>query len=299
MPKIDADKAIMFSVIVLVAWAIIALPILHSAPSAPVPQHAAQDQHPNKCSPEESKNHTFWEKTDCDPVAYFTLWLVGFTAVLAASTIGLWVVTFLASRKQSRDMRDSIAQSKRAADAASLGADAAKQSTELTRTAMISTQRAAVSFLLVKHNPIFDPDPANYGRLIGWRIGCHWRNNGPTRAINFEARINFREFTPDIPEDFDFPFPANEQRYFAEVGAHSPIWTSGKQLWLADFQRLAAGGCKLYAWAVATYNDVFDGTPIHRTRFCMNIYLNGNEWMNPQAPEPFGFLVYHKHNDAT
>jgi hypothetical protein len=34
---------------------------------------------------------------------------VGFTGVLAVSTIGLWVVTYLASRKQSRDMKASIA----------------------------------------------------------------------------------------------------------------------------------------------------------------------------------------------
>lgn len=36
---------------------------------------------------------TFWEKSRCDPTAYFTLWLAGFTLVLAVSTIGLWIAT--------------------------------------------------------------------------------------------------------------------------------------------------------------------------------------------------------------
>ena len=36
-------------------------------------------------------------------VAYFTLWLVGFTAVLAFSTIGLWIVTAWGVRNQRRD----------------------------------------------------------------------------------------------------------------------------------------------------------------------------------------------------
>jgi hypothetical protein len=40
---------------------------------------------------------TLWERTTSDPVAFFTLWLVIFTGVLAVSTIGLWFVTWIAS----------------------------------------------------------------------------------------------------------------------------------------------------------------------------------------------------------
>lgn len=52
---------------------------------------------------------TFWEKSRCDPTAYFTFWLAGFTFVLAVSTIGLWLATqsilreaSLTSQKQLR-----------------------------------------------------------------------------------------------------------------------------------------------------------------------------------------------------
>jgi hypothetical protein len=47
----------------------------------------------------------FWEKTTTDPVAYFTLWLVAFTGVLAVSTIGLWGATWYIGAKQSREMK--------------------------------------------------------------------------------------------------------------------------------------------------------------------------------------------------
>ena len=40
------------------------------------------------CPTKESEKYSFWEKTRCDPIAYFTIWLVGFTEVLAFSTIG-------------------------------------------------------------------------------------------------------------------------------------------------------------------------------------------------------------------
>ena len=47
----------------------------------------------------------FWERTNCDPVAYFTLWLTVFTGILAVSTTGLWVITqfiFRGSEKTSK-----------------------------------------------------------------------------------------------------------------------------------------------------------------------------------------------------
>jgi hypothetical protein len=43
-----------------------------------------------KCTTKESEYYDFWEKTRCDPVAYFTIWLVAFTGILAVSTIVLW-----------------------------------------------------------------------------------------------------------------------------------------------------------------------------------------------------------------
>src|SRR5665647_228161 len=51
-------------------------------------------------------------------IADYTQALAYFTAILAVSTIGLWIVTWLGSRRQSRDMAESIDVSRRAADAA-------------------------------------------------------------------------------------------------------------------------------------------------------------------------------------
>jgi hypothetical protein len=90
-------------------WLLVALPFFYS-----VPRYSGNDETTNQCSGEESKNHGFWEKASCDPTAYFTLWLVAFTGVLAISTIGLWIVTWRASASQARDMKDSIDVAERA-----------------------------------------------------------------------------------------------------------------------------------------------------------------------------------------
>ncbi|HEY5278970.1 MAG TPA: hypothetical protein VIJ67_04375 [Pseudolabrys sp.] len=51
---------------------------------------------------------TLWQRTTSDPVALFTFGLFIFTAVLAASTIALWVETRSSGRRQSRETRATI-----------------------------------------------------------------------------------------------------------------------------------------------------------------------------------------------
>jgi hypothetical protein len=88
--KPSDESVALYASIFFAFWLFVVLPFLYT-----VPRYDRQHENvAGKCSPEQSQHHGFWEKTDCDPVAYFTLWLVGFTGVLAVSTIGLWIVTW-------------------------------------------------------------------------------------------------------------------------------------------------------------------------------------------------------------
>jgi hypothetical protein len=60
-----------------------------------------------------------------DRLARYTLWLVVFTAVLAASTILLWIETRRAGKRQSHDMEASVRVANRSAQAAEGAANAA------------------------------------------------------------------------------------------------------------------------------------------------------------------------------
>jgi hypothetical protein len=98
-------------------------------------QHVSQDAE-HQSTDHEAKSKK--EETD-EALAYYTLWLMVFTGILAAATLGLGVATFglyvtgekqiannakIAS-EQSRDMRRSIRAAEKAADAALLNAKAA------------------------------------------------------------------------------------------------------------------------------------------------------------------------------
>lgn len=98
MPRLSRRDLFIGGLFFFAFWLFVVLPFLYG-----VPRHS-QDQTSNRCSSEEGKNYGFWEKADCDPTAYFTLWLVGFTGVLAGSTVGLWFATFLLYRAGEKQL---------------------------------------------------------------------------------------------------------------------------------------------------------------------------------------------------
>jgi hypothetical protein len=96
MPR-SRDVSIAISALVGFSfWLFVVLPIYYGPPN---------DQGTDNCATEEYKNYGFWEKTRCEPVAYFTAWLVGFTGILGISTIGLWWETKNAASRQSDETK--------------------------------------------------------------------------------------------------------------------------------------------------------------------------------------------------
>jgi hypothetical protein len=87
-----------FAIVAVVVLALFGLAwTASSVPPRPAPiqiQHGSQSQEKNGPAHEKGESSkTLWEKTAADPVALFTLGVLIFTAVLAASTIALWCVT--------------------------------------------------------------------------------------------------------------------------------------------------------------------------------------------------------------
>src|SRR5690242_16803824 len=111
--------------LVMISLLVVAIGRDLSQPAAP-PGYNKEDTQPrhetDTRDPKGEGGKSFWERTTDDPVAFFTLWLAIFTAVLSASTIGLWVVSLRAGRQQSADMANVLAvaqaQAKAAADQA-------------------------------------------------------------------------------------------------------------------------------------------------------------------------------------
>src|ERR1700730_12646288 len=150
----------------------------------PPQQHAANNQQAEGASAQKEYKHGFWEKASDDPVAYFTLWLVGFTGVLAVSTIGLWIVTWRASASQARDMKASIAASEKSAD--------------IARDAMVAGERAFVFPMGIA--PFWELDPTT--NLYNWRFRPNWKNSGdtPTKRMTMHSECVLR--TTPLPIGF-------------------------------------------------------------------------------------------------
>jgi hypothetical protein len=129
----------------------------------------------NKCSTKEQENYGFWEKARCDPVAYFTAWLVGFTGVLAFSTIGLWIVTWRSGVRQSRDMESSIKETRRIGEA--------------QVRAYVSIKSAFIAFMGEMQHPCVGFVAINTGQSpaknLVWNINVQYASGGQKQTTSF------------------------------------------------------------------------------------------------------------------
>jgi hypothetical protein len=216
-------------------WLFIALPLL--ALDNKRPHNAA----PNQCSAEESKHHGFWEKAGCDPVAYFTLWLVAFTGVLAVSTIGLWAVTAWGVRNQRRD-------------------------TEILQRAYLNVEPGGIA-PYTSPTASYNPD---------FRVVAHIRirNTGNLPARHVRYHLN-TEFSPN-PEWSEERFAQLDwsEDYFRERGElTNAVGPTGNNVIPAGSTMNQGGPTRflqdkgwVYVWGIVTYDDGFAVCRV--TRFC-------------------------------
>jgi hypothetical protein len=248
-------------------WLYVALPFFYTVP------RFSQNDTSNKRSAEEGKNPGFWEKAADDPVAYFTLWLVGFTGVLAASTIGLWIVTWRASASQARDMKASIAASEKSAD--------------IARDAMVAGERAFVFTTGALAYWTFDP----ITKLYEWRFRPNWKNSGDTPTKNMTMHTECELRTTPLPPGFNFDYPTTEigkaliPPNTGTAGGIAPR-PSLPAISPQDILDVQAGNKILYFYGWAKYFDVFPETPQHITRFCWQLTPLGDSFAYDPKADP-------------
>jgi hypothetical protein len=199
------------------------------------------------------------ENTD-EALAYYTLWLMVFTGILAVATVGLGGATlglYFTGEKQIALTGDAAAAAQKAADVSEL--------------ALISTQRA---FVFVKQ--LVDPGPTTGDAPIL----VQWENSGTTPALNIIDRTNIVSMTDPMPDDYPFvdkttkPHP-NVASYLAPKAIlHGPEIRIPAQI----IERCALGGYYLYIYGWINYDDIFDKR--HRTEFSYQVTV-GTAHGNP------------------
>jgi hypothetical protein len=145
-----------------------------------------------QCSAKEIENYSFWEKARCDPVAYFTGWLVGFTGVLAISTIGLWIVTWRSGVRQSRDMEAAVIETRRIGEA--------------QVRAYVSIKSAFIGFETEFEHPRIRFVATNTGQSPAknfvWNVAVQYASMGATQTHEFGKNWD-KETGFDIPATSD------------------------------------------------------------------------------------------------
>lgn len=208
----DTDGRVAFYALIAFAfWIFVALPLYYGPRDDPAAY---------KCPAKENENHGFWEKARCDPVAYFTLWLVGFTGVLAVSTIGLWIVTWRSGVRQSRDMKASVAVGETA--------------NRLNREISVASRRAWVTIDGVK---LIHPTQFAEDHII-FRVQVTTKNLGETPATSIWLACE-SYFAENNSEDFasakrrfitglrDHPVQLGQLLFPGDMDTYRHLWTDG------------------------------------------------------------------------
>ena len=245
-----------------------------------------------------------WIDTNSDLLTVAaTIAIAYFTFTLYRATSGMLRV----ARDQSKDMKDSIAVAQEAANAA-------KDSAKVARDALTSTQRAFVFLKDIKFRQT--RDPGDYS-IIAWQFFPQWENSGGTATKNLTisvgARIIHAQLSSNhIPNNFDYSYVIDNIPKDMEVSYTNirplkdiPLMIGPKaeitsqQLNLTTQMNMIRfiidGPVYFFLWGEAKYNDIFDGTPQHCTRFCVELHFTNQS--GEQTPL-MSFSYYGNYNCA-
>jgi hypothetical protein len=140
------------------------------------------------------------------------------------------------------------------------------------------------------------PDQAT-GRIFHWKLSAQWENSGETPTRYLRVRIN--SAIRDVVLNDQFAFPDGLGPSIPTlIGPKATIESDQVDVVVADMEAVRDGAKHLYLWGWAEYDDVFIGTPRHRTEFCFKVSVVGD----PTNPAPnmvsFRWSLHNAHNGA-
>ena len=180
-----------------------------------------------------------------------------------------------------------VATGKDVAAAAVTSADAARDHVEVSREAMIATNRAFVFCERIISNWIAKKETEE---IIEWIFYPVWKNCGKTPTKKGLANLNTWVAVDrgDLPTNFDFPDYGRAESIL--IGPDLTRQGAALQIPLDTLRKIRDGSAHAYMWGWIDYNSVFPADLTrHRTEFCIEIQVTGN----PQYKE--GGFAYRAH----
>jgi hypothetical protein len=135
------------------------------------------------------------------------------------------------------------------------------------RQSLTSLERAFIFVESYNLRQVSGEDP-----LRPFHLTPLWKNAGKTRTVRARHHASWAAMNAPMANDFAFPdVGTNAKPLPLLIGPGVTI--GGHRIEIPHQQVLQAleGRSHLYVWGWCEYNDVFPGTPRHRTEFCVQI----------------------------
>jgi hypothetical protein len=214
------------------------------------------------------------------------------TIVIAIATVFTWVEIRSGSsdtKALADRMKEQADQTKIIASQAIVQANAASEAASVARDALISVQRAFVSF---GQNLLLETiaDNSDRPKIATFDFRPLLENSGTTPTRNLRHHFNFLWIPSALPDGFDFPDMSNDPSVPFLLGPKATMSGALMHVPTSTLLLVRDKGFHLYFWGWAMYQDVFKKTPVHVTLFCTEFT---NFQGDPTRPTPTGAVPIH------
>jgi len=113
-------------------------------------------------------------------------------------------------------------------------------------------------------------------------------NSGTTATeySTYEMSVALQDTVPDKDTNFD-ALPQSE-RYEFVFGPKHGYDGLGASVYLSDIESVAQEKKHMFFWGWVVYRDVFSGTPIRLSEFCLN--MTNPQWQKPDHTAQPGYI---------
>jgi hypothetical protein len=177
--------------------------------------------------------------------------------------VGVGIVTFIVIGWQSWE-------TSKAAQAAKSSVGKMDEANRINKEALQAGERAYISYSLSDIN-IFRSEGSS-GNMTHWHFRNAIENSGNTPAWSLLNTINAGWQQGELPRDFGFP-DFGTATLTPNVSAKGKVYSQKLTLDQAIVREVYEKKLRLYFYGWSTYNDVFEGTPTHRTEFCHEVRI--------------------------
>lgn len=203
-------------------------------------------------------------------VAEYTEWLAGATFVLAFSTFGLWVVTWRAGMRQSRDMKVALIHAEKAlatAERAFVFIDGFN--VELSTAADTNAPNRDFTWL----PQFYQQEPGLW--ISRFAAQPRWKNGGNTPTAQLTIQTDWRMFHDGFPPNFEFPYRNPPAAFFLAPRAIEPspyLEMPPVQALIEWANTLVGVQPMILIWGRADYRDIFDTQ--HFVEWCYSLQFS-------------------------